>query len=81
MITISLIGVATALLICAILAKAFADERKADKSQRAEIIGRLLALSEAEDKLSRPASAVRLRPAIPMRAARFGNQPSVRSNN
>ena len=81
MITISLIGVATALLLCAILAKAFADEPKANKSQKAEIIARLLALSETEQKLSEPSSSVRLRAPVPTKTSQFGYRPSVRSNN
>ena len=84
MLTISLIGVATVLLVCAILAKAFADEPKASKSQKAEIMARLLALSETEQKLSGPASSVRLKGAVtpvPATASRASYRPSVRSNN
>jgi len=81
MITISLIGVATVLLVCAILAKAFADEPKASKSQRTEIVARLLALSEAEQKLAKPASSVRLKAPVATRASRASYLPSGGSNN
>jgi hypothetical protein len=64
MTSVALIGVAAALLIWAITAKAAADEpKKADKSQqKAEIIKQLLALSERENKISGTAAPVRVRP-------------------
>jgi hypothetical protein len=64
MTSVALIGVAAALLIWAITAKAVADEpKKADKSQqKAEIIKQLLALSERENKISGTAAPVRVRP-------------------
>ena len=72
-ISVLFIGVAAALLIWAIRAKAVADTpRKTDKSQqKAEIIKQLLALSEREAKISGTASSVRLRPP--------SNQPNVRA--
>jgi hypothetical protein len=64
MISVVLIGVATALLIWAIGAKVVADApKKADKSQqKAEIIKQLLALSEHESEISGTAAPVRVRP-------------------
>jgi hypothetical protein len=64
MISLVLIGVATALLIWAIRAKVVADApQRADKSQqKAEIIKQLLALSEREGKISGTAAPVRVRP-------------------
>lgn len=79
MMTISLLGVAAALLLCAILAKAFAHEPKASKSQKAEIVARLLALSETEQKLSKPASSVRLKAPIPIQAAGRKFAPATKS--
>ena len=50
MISVPLIGVATTLLICATMVKLFADQsKKANKSQKGEIIKQLLALSEREN--------------------------------
>ena len=80
MMSIVLIGVALALLICAILAKLFANERKANKSERAEIMERLLALSEQEKKTSRTVSSVRLRPPLPTKRSQLGNSAAIRSN-
>jgi len=64
MISVVLIGVATALLIYAIRARVVADApKKADKSQqKAEIIKQLLALSERESKIPGTAAPVRMRP-------------------
>jgi hypothetical protein len=64
MISVVLIGVAAALLICAIRAKVVAQApKKADKSQqKAEIIKQLLALSERENKPSGSAPPLRVRP-------------------
>jgi len=74
MISIPLIGVATALLICATMAKVFADQpKKANKSQKAEIIKQLLALSEHENRAPATPSSVRFR-------APLSNQ-GMRSNN
>lgn len=81
MISISLIGIATALLLCAILAKASADEPKANRSQRAQIIERLLALSEQEKRASGTASSLRLRAPLPARGSGLGYGAAVRSNN
>lgn len=81
MMTISLLGVAAALLLCAILAKAFAHEPKASKSQKAEIVARLLALSETEQKLSKPASSVRLKAPIPIKASGRQIAPTTKSES
>jgi len=64
MISIVLIGVAAALLIWAIRAKAVAGApKRADKSQqKAEIIKQLLALSEGENKIPGAAASRRVRP-------------------
>ncbi len=80
MTSISLIGVATALLVCALLAKVLADKPKANKSQRTEIIKRLLALSEGEKRPSLTASSIRLRAPIPTQSSRLSYGPSIRSN-
>lgn len=63
MISVVLIGVAAALLICAIRAKVIANApKKIDKSQqKAEIIKQLLALSERENKISGMAAPPRVR--------------------
>jgi len=64
MTSIVLMGVAAALLIWAIRAKAVAQApKKADKSQqKAEIIKQLLALSERENRISGTAAPIRMRP-------------------
>jgi hypothetical protein len=80
MISISLVGVAAALLVCALLAKLFANRPKANKSERAEIIERLLALSEQENRVSGTASSVRLRPPLPNRGSRLGYSAAIRSH-
>jgi hypothetical protein len=60
MINIHLIGLAAALVVCAILAKVLTGKpEKAAKSQKAEIIKQLLALSESEKRTSKTASSVR----------------------
>ena len=52
MINMPLIGVATALVACAIVARVFAHgQQKADKAQKGEVIKQLLALSERESRL------------------------------
>ena len=62
MINIPLIGVATALVVCALIAKAFAGEReKPSKSEKAEIMKQLLALSERENTVTGKASSLRTR--------------------
>jgi hypothetical protein len=81
MIAISLIGVATALLLCAILAKVFKDEPKASKSQKAEIMARLLALSQTEQKPSLPSSSVRLKAPVPAKVSQLATGRPARSNN
>jgi hypothetical protein len=88
MFSIPLIGVATALLVCAIMVKVFAGEsKKASKTQKAEIMKQLLALSEQEKGVSPKTSSVRLqaplsnqgtRPSAPRKTATKISQP-VRS--
>jgi hypothetical protein len=76
MISIWLIGVATALVICATMAKVFSDHpKKAEKSQKAEIIKQLLALSEHENRISATPSSVRLRAPLSNQGTRPGNAP------
>jgi hypothetical protein len=76
MISIPLIGVATALVICATMAKIFAGQpKKAQKSQKAEIMKQLLALSEHENKISATPSSVRLRAPLSNQGTRPGNAP------
>lgn len=70
MISVALIGVASALLIWAIRAKVVAP-KKADKSQqKAEIIKQLLALSERENEISGTAAPPRVRP-LPKQGTRL----------
>jgi hypothetical protein len=63
MISILLVGVATALLICGIVLKVVANSpKKASKSEKAEIVKQILALSERENKISGSSSSIRSRP-------------------
>lgn len=63
MVSMLVIGVATAVLICAITAKVLLDApEKANKSEKAEIMKQLLTLSDSENKISGTAPAARLRP-------------------
>lgn len=80
MLSISFIGVAAALLVCALLAKVFAQEPKANKSQKAEILARLLALSEEEKAAAGTAASVRLRAARPGQGSRPGYRAAIHSN-
>lgn len=80
MISISLVGLGAALLVCALLAKLFSKGAKANKSERAEIIERLLALSEQENRVSGTASSVRLRPPVANKGSRLGYSAAIRSN-
>lgn len=57
MISILLIGAASALLLCAIAAKVLGAPKKASKSEKTEIMKRLLELSEGENQGSRTRSA------------------------
>ena len=59
MINLPLIGVAAALVVCALIAKAFAGApEKASKSEKAQIMKQLLALSQEENKAAaKPPSA------------------------
>lgn len=76
MINIPIIGVASALLICATLVKVFADQpKKVDKSQKGEILKQLLALSEHENKTSATTSPVRVRTPLPNQGRRPSNGP------
>jgi hypothetical protein len=69
--SILLIGVATALVICAMMVKVFADQpKKANKSQKAEIMKQLLALSDHEKGISPRASTVRLQAPLSNRGTR-----------
>ena len=70
MMSIALIGRANALVLCELLAKGIGKEPKANKSQKAEILARLLALSEEEKKGSGTAAPVRLRAALPSKGSR-----------
>lgn len=76
MISISLIGVAAALVVCAIVAKLLASEpKKASKSEKAVIMKQLLALSEGENALTRKAPSVRARTPLANRSTPPGNGP------
>ena len=60
MISIPLISVATALVLCAVIARVFAHRpEKVDRPQKAEILKQLLALSEHESKISPPKPGIR----------------------
>jgi hypothetical protein len=60
MISIPLISVATALVLCAIMARVFAHRpEKVDRPQKAEILKQLLALSEHESKISPSGPSIR----------------------
>lgn len=62
-INIPFVVAATALLICASIAKRFADHqpKKANKSQKGEILKQLLALSEHDGKVKATSSSIRSR--------------------
>ena len=76
MINMPLIGVATALVACVIVARLFAHgQQKADKAQKGEVIKQLLALSERESRLSGTPSSARSRAPISKQAIRPGNGP------
>lgn len=79
MVSISFIAVATALLICAVLAKVFAKEPKANKSQKAEIIARLLALSEEEKRASGTAPSAGLRRPVTTGSSMPGYKAAIHS--
>ncbi len=75
MINTPLIGVATALVACAIVARLFAHgQQKADKAQKGEVIKQLLALSERENRLSGTPSSARSRTPISKQAMRPSNR-------
>src|SRR6476620_9477733 len=76
MINTPLIGVATGLVACAIVARLFAHgQQKADKAQKGEVIKQLLALSERESRLSGSPASARSRAPIPKQAMRPANGP------
>jgi hypothetical protein len=76
MINTPLIGVATALVACAIMARVFAHgQQKADKAQKGEVIKQLLALSERESRLSGTPSSARSQAPTSKQAMRPGNGP------
>ena len=77
MVNIPLIAVATALVICATIAKVFADQSpvKANKSQKGEILKQLLAMSEQENRISGKAPSVQSRPPVSNQARRPSNPP------
>lgn len=73
-INIPFVVAATALLICASIAKRFAVQpKKADKSQKGEILKQLLALSEQESKIPAKVAPVRLKTPVPNPARRPGS--------
>lgn len=75
-INIPFVVAATALLICASVAKRFANQpKKADKSQKGEILKQLLALSEHEGKIPATASSGRSRKPVSYQGSRPGNAP------
>lgn len=71
-INIPFVVAATALLICASIAKRFADHqpKKADKSQKGEVLKQLLALSEQDGKVPATASSIRSRTPVVSQARR-----------
>ena len=77
MINIPLIVLATALVICATIAKVFADQpqAKANKSQKGEILKQLLAMSEQENRISGKASSVQSRTRISNQVRPPANAP------
>lgn len=76
MINTPLIGVATALVVCAIVARMFAHgPQKAEKRQKAEILKQLLALSDRENKLPGTTPSVPPRAPLANQLARPANAP------
>jgi hypothetical protein len=76
MISILLIGLATALLAFAIMAKVRANEpKKAKRAEKAEIMKQLLALSELESRTSETASSARFQMPVLSQSVRRGNVP------
>lgn len=74
--SILFIGLASTLLVFAIMAKMRADApKKAKKAEKAEIIKQLLALSERENRISETASSVRFHMPLASQSARPGNVP------
>ena len=77
MVNLPLIAIATALVICATIAKVFANQapEKANKSQKGEILKQLLAISEQENRISGKASSVQSRTPLSKQSRRPGNTP------
>ena len=74
MISTPLIAVATALVLGAIIARIFArGPQKAEKTQKAEILKQLLAISERETRVSATPSSARLRAPSPVQGRLPGN--------
>lgn len=80
LVSTSLIGVSIALLLCALLAKLFSGETKANKAQTAEIIKRLLALAEDEKRRAGAAASICLRPPLSAPGSQLSYGPSVRTH-
>ena len=73
---IPFIVAATALLVCATIAKVLAVQpKKADKSQKGDILKQLLALSEGESKISGKASPIKVRTPSSSQSRRPVNTP------
>jgi hypothetical protein len=76
MISILFIGLASALLVFAIIARLPGDGRKkAKKAEKAEIVKQLLALSERENTMSETAPSARPQRQLHSVSARPGNVP------
>jgi len=74
MMSIPIIGVVTALAGFALVAKVCAGEpKRAEKSEKAEIIKQLLALSERDDRIPAAASPVRFRSSVSNQGMRPDN--------
>lgn len=75
MISIPLIGVAAALVMCAVIAKLFAGgPDKASKSEKAEIMKQLLALSASENSIVGKTPSVAARAPLSKPRAPLSNQ-------
>jgi hypothetical protein len=82
MLNMPLIGIAIALIVCAIVARVFAHgQQKADKPQKAEIIRQLLALSERENRLAGTPPSVRSRAPLSNQRTLSGNGPRKAAPN
>jgi hypothetical protein len=82
MISIPLIGVAGALVLCAVIAKVLAGgPEKASKSEKAEIMKQLLALSASENSIARKTPAVAARAPLSKPRAPLPNQRQKGTRN